>query len=86
LREIPGITCTMPQGAFYAFPNFSAYFGKGGMKTPADVSRCLLHEAHVVTVPGEAFGSNQHVRLSYATSSADIDRGLERIRQYLKSL
>jgi aspartate aminotransferase len=56
------------------------------MKTPADVSRCLLHEAHVVTVPGEAFGSKQHVRLSYATSAADIDRGLERIRQYLKSL
>jgi len=86
LREIPGITCTMPQGAFYVFPNFSAYFGKGGMKTPADVSRCLLHEAHVVTVPGEAFGSNQHVRLSYATSAAEIDRGLERMRKFFKSL
>jgi aspartate aminotransferase len=86
LREIPGVTCTMPQGAFYVFPNFSAYFGKGGMKTPADVTRCLLHEAHVVTVPGEAFGSNQHVRLSYATSAAEIDRGLERMRKFFKSL
>jgi aspartate aminotransferase len=56
------------------------------MKTPADVSRCLLHEAHVVTVPGEAFGSNQHVRLSYATSAVEIDRGLERMRKFFKSL
>jgi len=86
LREIPGLTCSMPQGAFYVFPNVSAYFGRGGMKTPTDIFRGLLNQAHVVSVPGEAFGSNQHIRLSYATSSAEIERGLERMRKFFKSL
>ena len=86
LREIPGITCSMPQGAFYVFPNVSAYFGKGGLKTPTDVFKGLLNQANVVSVPGEAFGSQQHVRLSYATSSAEIARGLERMKKYFASL
>jgi aspartate aminotransferase len=86
LRAIPGITCSMPQGAFYVFPNISAYFGKGGLKTPTDVFKGLLNQAHVVGVPGEAFGSQQHIRLSYATSAAEIDRGLERMRKYFASL
>jgi aspartate aminotransferase len=76
----------MPQGAFYVFPNISAYFGKGGLKTPTDVFKGLLNQAHVVGVPGEAFGSQQHIRLSYATSAAEIDRGLERMRKYFASL
>jgi aspartate aminotransferase len=86
LRAIPGITCSMPQGAFYVFPNVSAYFGKGGLKTPTDVFKGLLHQAHVVSVPGEAFGSDQHIRLSYATSATEIERGLERMRKYFASL
>jgi aspartate aminotransferase len=86
LRSIPGIQCTLPQGAFYVFPNVSSYFGKAGLKSPTDVFRRLLHEANVVTVPGEAFGSNQHIRLSYATSASEIDRGLERMRKFFASL
>jgi aspartate aminotransferase len=86
LRTIPGIQCNLPQGAFYVFPNVSAYFGKGGLKTPTDVFKGLLHQANVVSVPGEAFGSQQHIRLSYATSSAEIDRGLERMRKYFAAL
>ncbi len=86
LREIPGIQCNLPPGAFYVFPNVSAYFGKGGLKTPTDVFKGLLYQANVVTVPGEAFGSQKHIRLSYATSSAEIARGLERMRKYFASL
>jgi aspartate aminotransferase len=83
LRAIPGVECTMPEGAFYAYPNISAFFGRAGMNSPADVARKLLHEAYVVTVPGEAFGTREHVRMSYATSAAEIDRGLERMRKFL---
>ena len=83
LRAIPGVTCNMPGGAFYAFPNVSAFFGKGGMNSASDVAGRLLREAHVAVVPGEAFGSNQHIRISYATSLAEIDRGLERMKNFL---
>jgi aspartate aminotransferase len=86
LRAIPGVQCTMPEGAFYAYPNISAFFGKGGIKSPADLAGKLLREAHVAVVPGEGFGTTEHVRLSYATSQAEIDRGLERMRRFLTSL
>src|SRR5271163_1673708 len=67
--EIPGITCTVPQGAFYVYPNVSQFFGKGGIKTASDVAAKLLSEAHVVVVPGEPFGTNEHIRLCYAVSA-----------------
>ena len=86
LKKIPGITCVKPDGAFYVYPNVSAYFGRGGIKSAADVAKRLLHEAHVVTVPGEAFGTTEHVRLSYATSSTEISRGLERMRTWFEKL
>lgn len=86
LRSIPGIQCSLPQGAFYVFPNVSAYFGKGGLKTPTDVFKGLLHQGKVVSVPGEPFGSQKHIRLSYATSAAEIDRGLERVRKFFGTL
>ncbi|HLW53847.1 MAG TPA: pyridoxal phosphate-dependent aminotransferase [Candidatus Angelobacter sp.] len=86
LAEIPGITCVRPEGAFYVYPNVSAYFGKGGIKSAADVAKRLLHEAHVVTVPGEAFGTRDHIRLSYATSSGEIKRGLDRMRTWFTGL
>ena len=57
LAEIPGVTCTKPEGAFYVYPNISAFLGKGGIKTATELATRLLHEAHVVTVPGEAFGT-----------------------------
>jgi aspartate aminotransferase len=82
LRAIPGLRCTMPQGAFYAYPNVSSCFGRGAMNTAADVAARLLHEAKVVSVPGEAFGTREHLRLSYATSEREIERGLERMRKF----
>ncbi|HKD45114.1 MAG TPA: aminotransferase class I/II-fold pyridoxal phosphate-dependent enzyme, partial [Candidatus Angelobacter sp.] len=86
LGKIPGVTCVRPEGAFYVYPNVSAYFGKAGIRSAADVAKRLLHEAHVVTVPGEAFGTTEHIRLSYATSSAEIERGLERIGTWFGGL
>jgi aspartate aminotransferase len=86
LGRIPGITCVKPQGAFYVYPNVSAYFGKSGIHSGADVAKRLLHEAHVVTVPGEAFGTREHIRLSYATSSQEIQRGLERMQAWFAKL
>jgi aspartate aminotransferase len=86
LREINGVTCVYPEGAFYAYPNVSAFFGKGGIKSASDVAGRLLREAHVVTVPGEAFGTREHIRLSYATSSKEIARGLERMKEFFAKL
>jgi aspartate aminotransferase len=86
LREIKGVTCVYPEGAFYAYPNVSGLFGKGGIKSGSDVAGRLLREAHVVTVPGEAFGTREHIRLSYATSSKEIGRGLERMKEFFAKL
>jgi len=86
LATVPNLTCNKPEGAFYAYPNVGAYLGRKGTETAAEVSRRLLHEAHVVTVPGEAFGTQEHLRFSYATSEAVIERGMERVRKFFKSL
>jgi aspartate aminotransferase len=86
LKEIPGVTCTRPEGAFYVYPNVSAYLGKGGVGSAMELSKRLLHEAHVVTVPGEAFGTQDHIRLSYATSHADVDEGVDRMKAFLAKL
>ncbi|MFZ0691151.1 MAG: pyridoxal phosphate-dependent aminotransferase [Acidobacteriaceae bacterium] len=86
LGEIPGITCTKPEGAFYVYPNVSKYLGKAGVPTAMELSKRLLHEAHVVTVPGEAFGTAQHIRLSYAVSHADVDEGLDRMKAFFAKL
>jgi aspartate aminotransferase len=86
LRSIPGIKCTLPEGAFYAYPNISSFFGKGGVSSPADLAGRLLGEAHVATVPGEGFGSKSHIRISYATSTGELNRGLERMRKFLADL
>jgi aspartate aminotransferase len=85
-KTIPGITCTVPQGAFYVYPNVSAFFGKGGVKSAADVAARLLSEAHVVVVPGEAFGTTEHIRLSYAVSADVIDEGVKRMREWFAGL
>lgn len=86
LAEIPGVTCTKPEGAFYVYPNVSAYLGKPGAKTAMELASRLLNEAHVVTVPGEAFGTTQHIRLSYATSHKDVDEGLDRMKAFFAKL
>jgi len=86
LRSIPGVTCTMPEGAFYAYPNISSFLGRGNVKSASDVAARLLREAHVATVPGEGFGTREHIRVSYATSKAELDRGLERMRKFFAAL
>lgn len=86
LRSIPKVKCTMPEGAFYAYPNVSGFFGRSGVKAAADVAGKLLREAHVATVPGEGFGTRDHIRVSYATSIAELDRGLERMRKFFGAL
>jgi aspartate aminotransferase len=86
LAEIPGITCTRPDGAFYVYPNVSKYLGKAGAPSAMELSKRLLHEAHVVTVPGEAFGTHSHIRLSYATSHADVKEGVDRMKAFFAKL
>ncbi len=85
-KTIPGLTCTVPEGAFYVYPNVKAFLGKGEIKTASDLAAKLLSEAHVVVVPGEAFGTQEHIRLSYAVSADVIDKGVQRIREYLSKL
>jgi aspartate aminotransferase len=86
LARIPGVTCTKPDGAFYVYPNISAYLGKGGIRTATELATRLLHEAHVVAVPGEAFGTGEHIRLSYPVTKENIDEGTRRMGECLTSL
>jgi aspartate aminotransferase len=84
LREIPGVTCEWPGGAFYAFPNISSYL-KGPKllaKTCTELSKELLDKAHVALVPGEAFGAPGFLRISYATSIERIEEGLRRLNKF----
>jgi len=91
LRAMPGVTCVEPQGAFYAFPDVAAFVGK---RTPAgqvitdDVALChyLIDEGRIALVPGSAFFAPGFVRLSYATSQANIEKGLARMAQALAAL
>ena len=85
-KTIPGLTCTVPKGAFYVYPNVSKFIGKGGIKSASDLAAKLLSEAHVVVVPGEAFGTNEHIRLSYAVSHDVVDVGVKRMREYFATL
>jgi len=83
---IPGLTCTVPQGAFYVYPNVNRFIGKSGIKSATDLAAKLLSEAHVVVVPGEAFGTTEHIRLSYAVSHDVVDEGVKRMREYFATL
>src|SRR5690606_22500197 len=90
LNELPGIACVKPQGAFYCFPNVSSAYGKsiGGKKITEAVSfsAALLEHNHVAVVPGNDSGFDTHVRLSFATSMEQIDKGLDRLGEFLKKL
>jgi aspartate aminotransferase len=83
LRAIPGVHLAEPKGAFYAYPNISVGF-RNGISSAMQFSERLLSEAHVAVVPGEAFGTNQHVRLSYAASMTELARGLDRIEKFIR--
>ena len=90
LNTIPGMSCIMPNGAFYAFPNtakiYGARFRDKTINSSTDLALYFLEEAKVALVHGEAFGDDKYVRISYATSMDDIRKGLERIRQALQNL
>ena len=83
LRSISGVKIAEPKGAFYAYPNISVGF-RNGIESALQFSERLLSEAHVAVVPGEAFGTNEHVRISYATSMKELERGLDRIEQFIR--
>ncbi len=91
LNRIPGVSCLLPQGAFYVFPNFSRLYGK---KTPAgreidgssSLAAYLLEDHKVASVPGVAFGADECQRLSYATSMESIVKGIDRIEEAIKAL
>ncbi|NLA42334.1 MAG: pyridoxal phosphate-dependent aminotransferase [Smithella sp.] len=90
LNDIPGIFCPIPEGAFYVFPNVSALYGRSheGKKisNSTEFIEYLLDGANVATVPGAAFGSDDHIRLSYATSMRNIEEGVRRIRDAVAKL
>lgn len=90
LNRLPGVACRPPAGAFYAFPNVSALFGRGvgerRLASSTDLAEFLLEKARVAVVPGIAFGAEGYLRLSYATSRERIAEGLRRIRAALAEL
>jgi len=90
LNDIPGIHCLMPEGAFYVFPNVSGIYGLSfsdkKIMGSTDFIEYLLDEANVATVPGAAFGSDDHIRLSYATSLKNIEEGIKRIKNAVAKL
>jgi aspartate aminotransferase len=87
LSAIPGVTCLVPQGAFYCFPSFKGVLGREiagrTCTTSLDLAAVLLEEAKVAIVPGEAFGAPGYARLSFATSDDDIEEGVQRIAKLL---
>jgi aspartate aminotransferase len=86
LRRIPGVTISTPKGAFYAYPNVSVAYRSGRVKNSLDFAAALLAESHVAVVPGEAFGTNDHIRISYATSMTELERGLDRMHKFIDGL
>jgi aspartate aminotransferase len=86
LRAIPGVTCAEPGGAFYAYPNISGTYGRGGIEDSVGFSVRLLEEARVAVVPGRAFGTDDHVRISYAASMKDLENGLDAIQAFIEGL
>jgi len=90
LNSIPGMSCLTPTGAFYAFPNTSRIYGKSidnrKISSSSDLALYLLEKAKVALVHGEAFGDDNYIRLSYATSIDEIKKGVERIREAVSRL
>ncbi len=84
LTSMPGVRCPKPTGAFYCFPNVSAAYARLGVRGSMEFSARLLEEAKVAVVPGEPFGMDEHVRLSFATGMQQIDKGLDRMEAFLR--
>ena len=90
LNAIPGVTCALPHGAFYVFPDVSSLFGRSyqgqTLSNSSDFAAYLLDGANVAVIPGVDFGDDNHIRLSYATSLKNIEEGLKRISSAVKRL
>ena len=90
LKEIPGIKCNIPQGAFYVFPDISSYFGKSYenevINNANDFCMYLLNFAHVACVAGDAFGNPECIRISYAASDKKLTDAVSRIKTHLAKL
>lgn len=84
LNQIPGVTCALPEGAFYAYPDISGALRATGIASTQHFAERLLAEAHVAVVPGEAFGTPDYIRISYATSMAELERGLTRLHDFIE--
>lgn len=86
LNRLPYVTCAQPAGAFYAYPNVSEYMRRAGLGDTVELARKLLDEARVIVVPGQAFGTSEHIRISYATSVAQIEEGLRRLDKLFRAV
>jgi aspartate aminotransferase len=90
LNAIPGVTCALPHGAFYVFPDVSSLFGRSyqgrALSNSSDFTAYLLEAVNVAVIPGVDFGHDNHIRLSYATSLKNIEEGLKRINSAVKGL
>jgi aspartate aminotransferase len=90
LNKIEGVKCIKPDGAFYVFPDFSAFYGKSfgdnKIETSMDLCLYLLEEGHIATVPGEAFGAPNNVRISYANSDENLTKAMDRLEKALGEL
>jgi aspartate aminotransferase len=88
--DISGVNCVKPMGAFYAFPNISKFFHQNNLKivlnNSEDLTRYLLDKTRVAVVPGSAFGSDDHIRISYSNSLENIEEGMRRISEALSDL
>ncbi|MDR2428486.1 MAG: pyridoxal phosphate-dependent aminotransferase [Candidatus Margulisbacteria bacterium] len=89
-HKIDGVSCRCPQGAFYAFPDVSALYGKSfrgqKLRNSEELAAALLENAHVAVVPGSSFGADKHIRLSYACAPENIQRGLARFKEFVLAL
>ncbi|WP_226672901.1 pyridoxal phosphate-dependent aminotransferase [Rossellomorea aquimaris] len=85
LNNIPGFHCLKPQGAFYLFPNVSEAAKKTGYSNVDEFSKALLEEAKVAVIPGSGFGSENNIRLSYATSLSALEKAIERMHEFVVS-
>jgi aspartate aminotransferase len=90
LNAIPGFRCRVPEGAFYVFPNIEGLFGKhykgSKLHGSMQISQILLDDFRVAAVPGQPFGADGHIRMSFATSRATIEKGLARLRDFVAAL
>jgi aspartate aminotransferase len=90
MSKMKGIRCTVPEGAFYVFPDMSAFYGKSynGVKIENSMDLCLylLAEGKIATVPGDAFGADNNIRISYANSDENLVKAMDRLELALKAL